>query len=291
MKTSIIAILLGGMLACNEASTESSSVPMQDITQEKGKSLPLEQVSGAPDLAQWAIADTASAASALQAGQPGTGDWNKKIIREARITLELENFESFDAGMHQRLSSFDAYITEEQQSTTDVIVENNLTIKVPAARFEEFISKLHGVGISMLEKNIVGDDVTGDVVDIQARLEAKKQVRARYLELLQQARNIKDILEVQQEINSVQEELEAARARLSYLTHRAAYSTVQLRYFQYIQGAGGSKPLFLQQLQQAFHQGGQVLVNMLLFLVSVWPVWLGATVLFFYYKNIRLKKV
>jgi hypothetical protein len=52
------------------------------------------------------------------------------------------------------------------------------------------------------------------VVDTRSRMEAKKQMRDRYLELLKQARNMKEILEVQQVINSIQEDIESGSGRV-----------------------------------------------------------------------------
>jgi len=47
---------------------------------------------------------------------------------------------------------------------------------------------------------------------------------------------MKEILEVQSEINSIQEEIESAEGRINYLSHSAAFSTIHLKYVQYIHG-------------------------------------------------------
>ena len=46
------------------------------------------------------------------------------------------------------------------------------------------------------EKQITSEDVSAEYVDSRSRLEAKKQVRFRYLELLKGAKNMSDITEV-----------------------------------------------------------------------------------------------
>jgi hypothetical protein len=45
---------------------------------------------------------------------------------------------------------------------------------------------------------------------------------------------MKEILQVQQEINSIQEQMESASGRINYLSHQSAYSTIHLQYFQYL---------------------------------------------------------
>ncbi len=86
-----------------------------------------------------------------------------------------------------------------------------------------------------------------------ARVEAKKAVRTKYIELLKQAKNMEDILQVQHELISIQEDIESATGRVEYLQHAAVYSTVNLKYFQYINGKTGDdlKPNFFTQLSNA----------------------------------------
>ena len=78
------------------------------------------------------------------------------------------------------------------------------------------------------EKKITSEDVTTEVIDTRSRLEAKKQVRLRYLDLLKQAKNMEEILSVQSEINGIQEQIESAAGRMEYLQHSSSFSTIHL---------------------------------------------------------------
>lgn len=71
-------------------------------------------------------------------------------------------------------------------------------------------------------------------MDTRSRLEAKKQVRQRYMDLLKQARNMEEILQVQGLINDIQVEIESAAGRVNYLNHAFAFSSVQLTFFQIV---------------------------------------------------------
>src|SRR5207342_440587 len=99
---------------------------------------------------------------------------------------------------------------------------------------ESVIATLTSNQQRIIERKISSADVTGEVVDTRARIEAKKRVRDRYLDLLNQAKNMEEILHVQNEVNDVQEQIEAASGRVSYLTHAAAMSTIRITYFQVI---------------------------------------------------------
>lgn len=156
------------------------------------------------------------------------------------------------------------------------------------------MNSLAGEGVKVVEKTITTEDVTGEVIDTKARMEAKKQVRDRYLELLKQAKTMKDILEVQQEINTIQEDIESGAGRVNYLVHSSAYSTINIKYYQYIKGIPEkeSEPTFLHQIAEAFKTGGGMVTNILLFVVSFWPLVLACTflILFLRAKNKKNNK-
>jgi hypothetical protein len=200
-------------------------------------------------------------------------DWDKKIIKTADVTLELKNYTSYNQQLHTSLKTYGAYIAAEEQNSSPERMANQLTIKVPVDQFENLMNSFSGEGVSVLQKKINTQDVTGAVVDTRSRMEAKKQVRDRYLLLLKQARNMKEILEVQAEVNSVQEDIESAAGRVGYLTHQSAYSTINLQYFQYLNGVAPVQSTgFLFQVKESFYTGMRAIGSLFIMLVSIWPL-------------------
>lgn len=222
----------------------------------------------------------------LHAGRP-IPDWDKKIIKTANITLELNDFNAYHSSFHKTIKHYEAYIAGEEQLQSDERIENIVTIKVPVLKFEDLLNSITGDGIKVISRRISTEDATGEVVDTKARIDAKKQVRARYMELLQQAKSMKDILQVQQEINTIQEELEAADGRVKYLTSQAAYSTIHLVYYQYKNGATGKsgEPGFFSKLQSAFRNGSNIISSGILLIVTIWPLLLVAFVIWLLIKR------
>lgn len=223
-----------------------------------------------------------------QAGTPAVADWDKKLIKTADITLHVNNYDSFDNALHRQLITFGAYIASEKQTGSGTNVENDVTIKVPVYQFESLLNTLNGKGIMVESKEITTTDVTGEVVDTKARMETKKLVRERYMELMGNAKKMKDVLTVQQELNNLQETIEATHGRVNYLEHQAAYSTVHLKYYQF--GAGVPEvqvPVgYLAKLAKALADGAGVVGDILLFAITVWPLLiLGVTAVIIYKKK------
>ena len=74
-----------------------------------------------------------------------------------------------------------------------------------------------------------GQDVSQELVDLQARIRHLEAVEARLLGFLEQADTVAAALSVQAELNRVQLELEQARGRLDYLDDQVAFATISLQ--------------------------------------------------------------
>ena len=221
-----------------------------------------------------------------KSNQPVQMDWDKKIIKTADIKMEVENYKKANDWLHASIKKYGAYIATEEQSQTDYQLQNNITIKVPVAQFEDLINSFDGNGNKLVEKKISSEDVTSEYIDNKTRLEAKRTIHARYMELLRQAKNMKEILEVQQELNGLQEDLEAAGGRVQYLKHQAAYSTIHLNFFQYLNGnAGPAEPGFFLKLGTSFKNGIVLIEGLLIFIATFWPVWIALIVVFILWKR------
>jgi hypothetical protein len=219
-------------------------------------------------------------------------DWDKKIIKTANLQLQSDDYKKFNLSIHNVLKKYGAYIAAEKEQETDYKIENTLTIKVPVAQFDDLVNSIGGNGIKIMEKNISTEDVTGEAVDTKARMQAKMAVRDKYIQLLKQAKNMNEILQVQTEINEIQEGIEAANGRINYLQHASAYSTINLYYYQYINSSGAENktPDFLTKLTSAFSTGTTFLSNLVLFIISIWPLLLGAVAFWIFIKKFKLKK-
>ena len=203
-------------------------------------------------------------------------DWEKKIIKNATLNGEVKDYKAFSKQLNEKIRKYGGYLSTEEQSQSEYQIQNSVVIKVPVDQFENAINDLAKDVSRLNEKHISSDDVTTQLVDGKSRLEAKKQVRLRYLDLLKQARNMEEILTVQKEINVIQEEFELVNGRINSLSHKSAMSTIHFTYFQVINEAakvaGDRDPNFMNKVKTAFANGWYWLGELLVGLVSIWPL-------------------
>jgi len=214
-------------------------------------------------------------------------DWDKKIVKTADLSIEVPHFNAYTARLHQQVRAAGGYIAREEQQESAYKIENTITIKVPVDRFDETVLQLAGDSDKLVSKRITAEDVTMQLVDTKSRLETKREVRERYLELLKQARSMKDILQVQNEINSLQEEMDGAAGRIAYLGHAASYSTINLNFYEVLDPSAKNteEPSFLRKLNEAFKEGWHWLSSALVGLVGLWPLLLAVLAVVIWWKK------
>jgi hypothetical protein len=285
--TAIIISMLLVLFACNSGLSDSKNKPqdMSSVTLEQNEN----KATGQDDK----IPDTTQAPSQKQKPQPEIKvvqpkiDWDKKIIKNASINLEVKNYQSFNELLHGNIKRFAAYVAQEEQNQTDYKIENTITIKVPVDQFDDLVTALTTGEQKLIDKKITSEDVTTQVVDTRSRMEAKKQVRLKYLDLLKEAKNMEEILNVQREINGIQEDIEAANGRVEYLSHSAAYSTINLTYFQVLDAAAKNdgEVSYGTKIWRSFKIGWNWVGEFLIGLISIWPLFFLCIACWFAYKK------
>jgi len=236
---------------------------------------------------------TDSTTSPLQAPVTLHTDWDSKIIKNATLKVEIKDFKKYNNYVHSIVKQYGAYVAQEEQTLSDEKSETSITIKVPVAQFENMMNALPADDGKVMEKKIITDDVTGEVVDTKSRLEAKKQLRLKYLEFLKQSKNIEEVLQVQSEVDNIQQQIESAAGRVSFLNQQTAFSTINLNFYQPMDGykPTNETPSFLTRLSGAFKTGGSWIAELFVGLVSIWPLLLVALTIYFGWKKLRPSKV
>ena len=224
--------------------------------------------------------------------RPVISDMSRQIVKTANVVLEVKQNETYTGFLKSTLQQVGAFVSKEDNSFENDRRIFRLDIKVPVQQFDKLLESLVGNEAKLLERNIETKDVTGSVIDTKARLEARKRARDKYLEFLQKATQIEDVLKVQQRIDDIQEEIESAEAQLMQLAKDADYSTIRLIYFE--EGSGGSyyqnKSGFFSRILSAFVSGGKMFFDLLVGVVAIWPVWLVVILLVFIYRKWKVLK-
>jgi hypothetical protein len=107
--------------------------------------------------------------------------------------------------------------------------DHSITVRVPAARFEEAVATVEEVG-DVVSRNVSSEDVTDQFRDLTIRLQNATAMRDRLEKLLAKADKVEDALNVERELGRVTEEIELIKGRLKFLKDRVSFSTLTVEF-------------------------------------------------------------
>ena len=103
----------------------------------------------------------------------------------------------------------------------------SITVRVPAARFDEVLVKIATLG-EVVERSIKASDVTEQVQELDLRLDNARKTRERLVEHLSKSAEMKDTLEIEKELARVTAEIEVLEGKLRFLKSQIAMSTIRV---------------------------------------------------------------
>lgn len=216
----------------------------------------------------------------------------KKIIKDGRIGIQVDNLENSKSRIDTLVRNHGGYYDNESFNNSDWESSNNLKIRIPSANFENFINKIETGEGEIKYKEIDARDVTDQFIDLESRLQNKKNYLNRYSELLAKAQTVKDILEIEEKIRGIEEEIESTTGRIKYLSDLVEHSTLDLtitkqKDFKYNPANRGK---FIEKLEQALSKGWYGLVDFTLFFINLWPLWLLLTIILYTWRKFKKNK-
>ncbi|MGE6352398.1 DUF4349 domain-containing protein [Flavobacterium sp. NPDC079362] len=202
---------------------------------------------------------------------PASPEIPQKIIKEASLRFETDNLEDTFNRIQSAVTLNKATIQNDSEGKDYNNIYRNLTIRVPSQNFDAFINAI-SKGVSYFErKDISSQNVTEQYIDLTSRLNTKRKLEERYLQILQKATKISEILEIEKQISTIREEIEAKQGQLKYLESRVSESTVTIEFYKTIAQKEGVKTSYGSKIWAAIQSGFYSLSEFLISIISVWP--------------------
>jgi len=215
-----------------------------------------------------------------------------KITKEASLRFETNDLEDTFNRIQTAISANKASIQNHSEGKDYDNVYRNLTVRVPSQNFDAFINAI-SKGVSYFErKDISSQNVTEQYIDLTSRLNTKRKLEERYLQILQKATKISEILEIEKQISAIREEIEAKEGQLKYLESRVSESTVTIEFYKTIAQKEGVKTSYGSKIWTAIQSGFFSLSEFLISIISLWPfIILFCAVAYFIRRRFKRKKL
>lgn len=183
---------------------------------------------------------------------------NRKIIRNADMSIETLAFDAFLEKLIASVESFGGYtesssIGNRGYRNGQQLRNAHYTIRVPADRLDDFLSAVSELG-NVTSINTGLRDVTTNYVDSEKHLESLRVEQQALMEILAKATTVEDIITVQDRLTYVRYEIESYEAILRTYDDQIALSTVSLSVNEVEKETQVEKETFGQEVSRRFKE-------------------------------------
>ena len=148
---------------------------------------------------------------------------DRLLIKRASLDIEADDVAKTAQEATSIVDTAGGYV--ENTRTGDE--RASLTLRVPAAELEAIMDRLAALGKEK-ERRISSEDVTDTVIDLEATLKNKIALRDRLRALLERAKDVKEVLAVEEQLTRLQSDIDSMEGRLKSLKGKVQLATIDL---------------------------------------------------------------
>jgi hypothetical protein len=217
----------------------------------------VDQTAAAPQAAMESSADSAAGESLAQkVSTPADESSNEnaatqrpQLIKRASLSLSVDSIEDGFKQVKEIVNNQKGDIlslSDEGDRQRSLSFE----IRVPQDKLDVTLEALTAMG-TVRDRTISTEDVSTQLVDIQARLSNARKSEAALQEIMTRTGAIADVLQVSRELSTVRESIEQMSAQQKNLQTQVSYSTISLNLESAI-ALSPNKPVFSRQLANSW---------------------------------------
>jgi hypothetical protein len=226
-----------------------------------------------------------SLAKAPNTAQPDST--SRKLTKEATISFETKDFKNACAEIRNLITKHQGLINKE----SNYVQENNDLVarfdaRIPAKSFNLFLQEMESVNGKIVDKQVEIEDITADYLDVEARLKSKKELEARYIQILAKATKVTEMLEIEKQLNDQRTEIESIEGRFKFMQHEVANNLVHITITEPKIATSG----FFGKVLKALSYGWSFCIGFLIVLLTLWPFILVGCTIWFFLRRYRIKQ-
>ncbi|MBX6354984.1 MAG: DUF4349 domain-containing protein [Micromonosporaceae bacterium] len=172
--------------------------------------------------------DAAAPGDAGQGNQAATAQQlvdGRSIIFTGSVTVRVADVDDAAAKAAAIATTAGGFVGADKRTSDNRRSQATLTLRVPSARFSRAVDAVAALG-RQESRDIDTQDVTDEVVDLDAKIASQQASVARTRALFNQARTISEIVSVEAELGKREAELATLQARKRKLDDLTTLSTI-----------------------------------------------------------------
>lgn len=211
-----------------ETASNSSAAAGREAIPEPGSAPLAPEVQG-KNLADFSAPGGAAGTTEVTTASSAKLTQSKAIISRGQVSLESTDLDQARFELKKLLDRWGGTIANEESSAdeegrTDA---QELELRVPSQHFGAAMDAISGLG-TLVDRSRTSEDVTTQVIDINARVRSQKLSLARIQALLDRAESLNQVISIESQLSRRQAELESLEQQQKYLADQTAESTISV---------------------------------------------------------------
>ena len=171
-----------------------------------------------------------------EAQAPYDGSVERRLIKTGSLSMVVRDINETRVKVVQIVQNHDGFIANQHfnqnerysDNAVQSILSGSITVKIPQESFDSAMNQLRPLALVMTSESTNVNDVTEQYYDLDTRLKNKKAEEQRYRDLLAQATDVSDMLEITQYIERARGEAERLQGQLNVMQNQSNLSTINL---------------------------------------------------------------
>lgn len=160
----------------------------------------------------------------------------RMVIYNANMSIAVENPEDTMQEIINMAEAAGGFVVTSNlfrtQTNRGNLPQANLTVRVPAEKLNSIMEEIKALTPNpredVLSENVSGQDVTAEYTDLESRLRNLEAAEQALVQLMEQAQDPQDVLDVFGELTYYRGEIEIVKGRMRFLEESAALSALSV---------------------------------------------------------------
>jgi len=153
----------------------------------------------------------------------------RKVITNGSLSLLVKKAEDAVKQITDYTLSINGFIDSSNlHEVSDGVKNGNITIRVPQDKFFATFEEIKSFAVKVEQEQVSRQDVTDQIVDIDARLRNLKKSEEALVSILNRWGELQQVLQVQRELASMREQIERLEAQKVNLDNQVVMSTIYI---------------------------------------------------------------
>ena len=152
------------------------------------------------------------------------------VVRTGTLQLEVSDLDATTVKARGIVVGAGGFIAGSDESRQGEEQVASITYRIPADRWDDVLTGLRGLARTVIGEQTNAQEVTGEVVDLGARIENLQASESAVQGIMARAQRIEDVLTVQNQLTSIRGEIERLEAQRAHLQDQAAFGTLTVTY-------------------------------------------------------------